>query len=104
MNSAADRRRSARYAVTLSAKITCADRTHRVAILDVSAGGLLLSIPRWLDLKVGRLLDLDATLIGRFRARVVDITDRGIHLEVETMTGRYEQALGKLSDLARTWP
>lgn len=89
--------------MTLSAKTIWAGRTHRVAILDVSAGGLLLSVPRCFGPKIGGVLDLDATLIGRFQARIVDITERGIHLEVEDLTACYDQALARISDLARTW-
>ncbi|MDP4023012.1 PilZ domain-containing protein [Methylobacterium sp. NEAU 140] len=103
MDGTTERRRSTRYPVTLSAKIICDARTHRAAVLDVSAGGLLLSASQRLDLTIGRTLDIDATLIGRFEARIVGVTHRGIHLAVERMPAHYKQALGKISRLARTW-
>lgn len=98
-----DRRRAKRYPVTLSARVHDAGRSYRTEILDVSAGGLLLSPPSGLAVDVDASLQIDATVIGRVHARVVGISHHGIHLRVEPDAFQYASAIRHLSGFSRSW-
>lgn len=103
MDSAFERRKFQRFPVTLSASVCDAERRYRVSILDVSAGGLLLSAPEDLRVEPGTALTIEAAMIGRLEAHVVARSEHGIHLEVRDNLAHYEDALSKLSRRTVAW-
>lgn len=98
-----ERRRAQRYLVTLSAQVLAAERAYRTEVLDVSAGGMLLAPASGLSVGLDTQLEIEAAMIGRVRARVVDVSDHGIHLRIDPPTSQYDSAIERLSILSQAW-
>ncbi|ACB26763.1 c-di-GMP-binding flagellar brake protein YcgR [Methylobacterium sp. PvP062] len=103
MREAGDRRAAPRFPVTLSARVRDAGRSYRAAILDVSAGGLLMAMPDAFAAAPGTELVIDAAILGTVRARVVTTSARGVHVQVDADAEAYSLAVQRVSRIARSW-
>ncbi|WP_336485645.1 methyl-accepting chemotaxis protein [Methylobacterium nigriterrae] len=71
-----DRRRFDRYPVELAVDLGDGRRSRT---MDISEGGVLLSIPEGAALAAGRTLSLDIDAIGRVPAAIVAVSPMGLH-------------------------
>ncbi|MEE7449832.1 hypothetical protein MRF4_19545 [Methylobacterium radiotolerans] len=103
MREGGDRRAAPRYPVTLTARVRDAARSYRAAILDVSAGGLLMAMPDAFVAAPGTVLVIDAAILGTVRARVVTTSARGVHVQVDADAEDYGVAVRRVSRIAQSW-
>lgn len=102
-NASGDRRRHDRLPVTMTAKIRCDGHDYTVRILNVSEGGFLIAPPKDLLAMVGLLVEIETTQLGTFCARVVGISEQGLHLQISRGSDAHGQAVRRLADLIRPW-
>lgn len=102
-SSEAERRRSQRLPVTVSARVRAGAAWHRTEILNVSDGGLLLAPMTAFVLASGRPVVIEAALIGEVRGRVVGASAQGIHVAVEAPTPHFLAGVRRLLALTQTW-
>lgn len=97
----AERRRHQRLPVTLTARLRHSGRWYRTEIFDVSDGGLLLAPIAGLDILDQDMIEIEAATIERVQARIVAVSENGIHVRVEAAPAAYHSAVERLFELTR---
>lgn len=98
-----NRRRHRRLPVTVCARVHHADVTYRTDILDVSDDGMLLASGGGLVVTRDQIVEVHSSALGKVQARVVGISPRGIHVQLESFPPGYRAAVERLFALTRAW-
>lgn len=98
-----ERRAHRRLPLSMTARVIGGPQPHRIDILDLSRGGLLLAASPAFEPAVGDTLRIEAVLIGQVQVEVVALSALGIHLKIRDASPDYDASVRRLSVLAETW-